>query len=432
MRALYTLLMYVVTPLLLLYVLWRGLRVRGYWQRLGERFGLGPTAVTRDAIWVHAVSVGEVNAAGPLIEKLLDRYPETPVVITTFTPTGSDRARALFDDRVLHSYAPVDLPGSIRRFFRRYRPRLLIVLETEIWLNWYHMTHARGVPILMVNARLSAQSVAGYNRWPHLARTALARVDRIAAQSQADAERLQAVGAPPERIEVTGNMKFDLPLPEDANQHAYRLRQSWGLSRPVLVAGSTHEGEEADLLDVFRRLNDPKLLLIIAPRHPERFERVWQLLRQSGFSCRRRSEHENPGQDDRIFLLDSLGELMRYFAAADLAFVGGTLVPVGGHNVLEPAALGVPVITGPYVANCQEQVEQLSGAGAMVMVRSARQMTDVCARLLRNPRHRQHMSVAGAYLVDAGRGAVARNFDLATQLLENRDPASAEPAVDAG
>lgn len=306
LRYLYTLAMYLVTPLIVLRLLARGMRSRSYHRRWPERFGFFDAPGFRDSLWVHAVSVGEVNAAEPLIKALRRAYPEAPLVVTTVTPTGMARVQQLFGDSVFHVYLPYDLPFAVIHFLHKIRPRLALIVETEIWPNLYHACHRRGIPLMIVNARLSERSMRGYRLLRGLVGTALRSVCRIAAQSQVDAERYRQLGADPQRVVVSGNMKYDMPVPDGAVATGKAMREQWGMRRPVWVAASTHEGEELAVLEahlkVLKRL--PDALLLIAPRHPERFRVVEHSVRNLGFSVATRSVDELPSPTHQAFVID--------------------------------------------------------------------------------------------------------------------------------
>ncbi|HYQ72215.1 MAG TPA: lipid IV(A) 3-deoxy-D-manno-octulosonic acid transferase, partial [Gammaproteobacteria bacterium] len=366
MRILYSLLLYLLTPLVLLRLAWRGLRAPAYWRRWPERFGFIEPPLGERVIWIHAVSVGEVLAAVPLVRALLEKYPAYSLLVTTVTPTGSAQVAALFGSELAHVYAPYDLPGAVRRFFHRVRPQLAIIMETEIWPNLFHACETRQVPLLLVNARLSARSLAGYLRVKPLVTQTLARLTGMAAQGETDAARFEQLGAPRARITVSGNLKFEQRIPHSLRERAEALRRDWGADRPVWVAASTHQGEDELLLDVHNKLRKryADCLLVLVPRHPERFQLVAQLCRQRGLETVLRSERRPCTADTAVFVGDSMGELLLFLAAADVAFVGGSLVPHGGHNLLEPAALGLPVVTGPHVFNFTEICKLLLQAGA--------------------------------------------------------------------
>jgi 3-deoxy-D-manno-octulosonic-acid transferase len=418
-RRLYSLLLTLGVPLVLLRLLWRGRKNLAYRRRWGERFGWFAAPPLHAPIWVHAVSVGEVQAAVPLIHALLERYAEHSLVVTTTTPTGSQRARELFGSRVFHVYLPYDLPGAVGRFLRRVQPRLALVMETELWPNLFHHCAARGIPVVMANARLSERSAAAYARFSALLHPTLAGVKLIAARDESDAARFRALGTPPAQLKVMGNLKFDQPLPADLTARAQALRQQLGASRPVWVAASTHEGEEEQVLAAFTRLREilPEALLLLVPRHPERFPKVAELVQHSGYPLVRRTEGRACDAGTAVFLGDTLGELPLFYAAADVAFVGGSLVAVGGHNMLEPAALGVPVVFGPHLFNFQEISQALLAAGGAQQVADATALATVTAALLNDKAQRTQMGEAGRRLVAENRGALDRLLDWVAPLL---------------
>ncbi|HEY5719372.1 MAG TPA: lipid IV(A) 3-deoxy-D-manno-octulosonic acid transferase [Gammaproteobacteria bacterium] len=425
MRALYSLLLYLLVPAVVARLAWKGLNDPAYRGRWRERFGHAPPGLRPGGLWVHAVSVGEVLAAVPLVERLLALHPELPITVTTMTPTGSARVREQFGDRVGHCYVPYDLPGAVRRFLIALRPRAVIVMETEIWPNLLHQCARRRVPLVLANARLSARSFRGYRRIGRLIRAALGGVSAVAAQAQADAERLVALGAPAARVSVTGSIKFDLEVPDAVPQAAVALRTRCG-SRPVWIAGSTHEGEEVRVLEAHARLRQrhPDALLVLVPRHPERFRAVAELAAQRGFRVARRSGGESPAEAD-VYLGDTMGELLLLYAAADVAFVGGSLVPTGGHNLLEPAALGRPVLTGPHLHNFTLIAELLLEAGAAWQVADAAELADKVALLLDDAGRRAGMGDAGQAVVARNRGALERLERLVIEVVERGQPATA-------
>jgi len=419
MRRLYTVLFYLLLPLLLLHLALRGLRNGGYLARWGERFGRFAPPPRRGGIVVHAASMGEVNAAAALIRALAARHPDLPLCVTTFTPTGSDRVRELFGDAAFHVYAPLDLPGAVRRFLDRVGPRLLVIMETEIWPNLYHQAAARGVPLMIANARISARSFGRYRRLRALTAEALGRASCIAAQSEGDADRLRALGAPPDRLTVSGNLKFDFAPPPSLDDEGLALRRAWGAQRPVLVAGSTHEREEAEVLAAFRTLRAdwPDALLVLVPRHPERFARAAQAARAAGLEVALRSTGVAGAAGSACLVVDAMGELLRFYAAGDVAFVGGSLEPVGGHNLLEPAALGRPVLVGPYTANFADITALLLDAGAARRVADGASLAAAAAELFGDAALRERMGAAGRELVRSGQGALERTLAEADRLL---------------
>jgi len=417
-RRLYTTALYLLLPFVLGRLAWRGLRNRGYWQRWGERFAFFAVPELRDPIWLHAVSVGETLAAAPLVRELLARCPERSLVITTTTPTGSERVQALFGDqfigqpggRILHVYFPYDLPGVVRRFLGKTRPGLALVMETELWPNLFRQCARREIPVLIANARLSARSAKGYAKLGGLVRDTLDDISLIAAQGEVDAERFRGMGAAAERVTVMGNLKFDQRLPGDLEDRAEVLRRQLGMNRPVWVAASTHEGEDEQVLDAFTRLRErhPDALLLLVPRHPERFARVASLARRRGYDVVLRSEGRPCDADTAVFVGDTLGELLLFYAAADVAFVGGSLVPRGGHNMLEPAALGVPVVFGPHLFNFADISRALLEAGGARRVADSGELARVVGEMLSDAALRAEMGEAGRKLVAANRGALER------------------------
>lgn len=369
-RYLYTVVFNLLIPLFVLNLWWRSRKNIAYRQRIEERFGyVAQRPDTGRCLWVHAVSVGEVIAAKPLIERLRQEYPHETLWITTTTPTGSAMVQRLFGKHVCHSYCPYDLPNGLTRFIQRVRPTLLMVIETEIWPNLYHACATAAIPLLMVNARLSARSCKGYARVGGLIRETLQAVDWIGARSTADAENFRQLGAPPQRISVCGNLKFALQIPDALRTQAAVWRQQWG-NRPVWVAGSTHAGEDEILLRVFAqlRLQVNDLLLILVPRHPERFATVNTLCTQAGWEIVSRSSAQTVCPSTAILLGDTLGELLQWYASADLAFVGGSLIAHGGHNPLEAAAFGVPVISGEHTYNFTDIYPELVANGGAILV----------------------------------------------------------------
>ncbi|TAN04670.1 MAG: 3-deoxy-D-manno-octulosonic acid transferase [Rhodanobacteraceae bacterium] len=413
MRFLYTVAVYLSTPVIVWRLVARGFRYRDYFQRWRERFGRFPDPGLHDCIWVHAVSVGEVNAALPLIQALRRRYAPRPVVVTTVTPTGSARVRKLFGDEVFHVYLPYDLPSAVTRFLDRIRPALAVVMETEIWPNLFHQCGRRGIPLAVVNARLSERSLRGYRPIRALVRQALGNVTLIAAQSHADARRYRALGAESTRVQVAGNLKYDMPLPKGARLRGAELRLRWGETRPVWFAASTHEGEELAAFKAHLALlaRMPDALLLIAARHPERFRAVEHAARNLGFAVATHGAGDaNP--ETQCLVVDEMGVMMRYFAACDLAFVAGSLVPIGGHNVLEPAALSRPVVVGPYTFNFEEITRTLIDAGGARRVASAAELGPVVLELLRDPAGLVRMGIAAHAVCARERGAVRRTMVL--------------------
>lgn len=419
LRLFYTLLLYVAAPFVLLRLLWKSRQLPEYRGRIGERFGFVPPAAADGiAVWVHAVSVGEALAAQPLIEQLIARHGEGRVWVTSTTPTGSARVTAAFGARVRHSYAPYDLPDAVARFLDRVRPRQFVVMETELWPNLFRACRRRGVPLMIANARLSPRSFAGYARVRDFVAGTLADCTAIAAQSEDDAARFRALGAPAARVEMAGNLKFDLALPEARIAEGRALRAAFGRARPVWVAASTHADEEAAALAAHRAVLElwPDALLILVPRHPQRFDEVWRQVEAAGLRGERRSRlaalelagHPQDLGAVEVFLGDSMGEMFVYLAAADVAFVGGSLAPVGGHNILEPAALGLPVLFGPHMHNFVAARDLLLQHGAALEVADAPALAGEVGVLLGDAPRRAAMGAAAAAAVAGNRGTLER------------------------
>jgi len=422
LRYLYSLLTYIAAPLFSVVLLVRGLRDRSYWANFGERFGLG-AAVEGAPIWVHAVSVGEVQASAALVNSLCERYPQIPIVVTTFTPTGAGRARALFKGRAEVRYLPYDLPGAVRRFFANVRPRIAVIFETELWPNLYHECGRRRVPLVLASARISPRSVERYRRLGSLFRETLARGVVVAAQGEADASRFRSLGSDPGSTHVTGNLKFDFSVPDDIAERGRILRAYYAPGRPVWVAGSTHGGGEEEALVEAQKIvrsRYPRALLVMAPRHPNRFGDVAAQLVSRGVRFVRRSQTPVAGalEEAEVLLLDTLGELLDFYAAADVAFVGGSLVPIGGHNLLEPAALGLPILAGPHNSNSEAAARQLTANGAAEIVQGPQDLGEKVAKLFAEPDTRERMGAAGRAFVEANKGALTKLLSLVIPLIE--------------
>ena len=412
MRAIYTAVLYLATPFLLARLLWRGLlRNPGYRRRLGERLGLGARIGAREGcLWIHAVSVGEAQAAAPIVKALRERRPGEAILVTSTTPTGAERISQTFGAGIVHRYLPLDLPGAVARFLDRTGPRVAIIMETEIWPNLLAGCRARGVPVVMANVRLSEHSAAGYRRFRRLFAPVLGSVAAVAAQSGEDARRLASIGVPPDVIEVTGSTKFDVLLPASLREEAAVLRRTWGIARGVWIAASTHEGEEAQVLEAFGQVLEalPDSLLVLVPRHPERFGAVAALVRRRGFEPAMRSRRPVDCTGARVFIGDTMGELPLFYAAADVAFVGGTLVETGGHNMLEPAALARPVLFGPHAFNFAEIGRRLVEAGGAERIGGPASLGRAVIGYLRDAERRHEVGGRGRAFVESNRGAQDR------------------------
>lgn len=422
-RGLYSAGLYLLAPLIWRRI-WREQRpLRPRRERLGY---IEPARAGEPTIWLHCASLGEVLAARPLIDALLETYPRHGLTVTTMTATGAERVEALIaarreeglPHRLFHTFLPLDFPGAARRFVARLRPELTVLFETELWPNLLAACQRSGIPVAVVNGRLSPRAYRGYRRLRPLMQDALSKVDWLAAKSSDDAERFQALGMNVDATDVVGSLKFDLSVDEALGARSERLRDELG-QRPIWVAGSTHPGEDEQLLAAHARLCEtwPGALLILVPRHPQRFEAVARLCAESGLPPARRSRGEWPQADTAVYLGDTLGELLVLYGAADIAFVGGSLVPVGGHNLLEPAAMGVPVLSGPALANFADVAEALHDAGALVEVADAEALAATLARLFDDEHERHRLADAGRAVIATNRGALDRTLEGLSRLL---------------
>ena len=416
-RQLYSAIHYLALPYIFLRLAWRGHRDPGYWERWGERFGrIPPLSGDQQTLWVHAVSVGEVQAAVPLVRALLAGGRDLRIVVTTTTPTGHERVQQALGNGVVHRYAPYDLPGAVRRFLERVRPQLVIIMETELWPNILHQCSRRRIPVLLANARLSEQSAASYRRVATTAGKMLASISCIAAQTRQDAARLISLGARADRVRVTGNTKFDVRLPASLSEEAQVLRRCFGVDRGVWIAASTHDGEEQQVLQAFEQVRKalPDSLLVLVPRHPTRAVSVAALVRKFGHVTAMRSESPVSCADASVFIGDTMGELPLFYAASDVAFVGGSLVREGGHNMLEPAALGIPVVFGPYVHDVAEISDRLLEVGAGRRVNDKDELATAVVEYMHDANLRHVAGQRGSEFVKENRGAL----DLVMELVD--------------
>ncbi|MEL7536042.1 MAG: lipid IV(A) 3-deoxy-D-manno-octulosonic acid transferase [Pseudomonadota bacterium] len=424
MRFFYLTAVYLVSPLMLLFWVVRGLRNPAYMDRLGQRFGFGVPRIDQPSLWIHAVSVGEVQAAVPLIRSLMKAYPEKRLVVTTVTPTGAARVRRVFGDDVTHLYVPFETNGAVKRFFDRIQPTLAIIMETEIWPNLYNECGVRGIPLVLASARISPRSVKSYRRMVPLFREALSHGIVIAAQSESDAARFRELGAAPERTFVTGNLKFDIEADQAHYDTGRELRAMLGVRRPIWVAASTHEGEEQQLIEAHQRVRErhADAILVLVPRHPERFDELARYLRDQKVAFVRRTANKPVTDTINVYLCDTMGEVMGFYAASDVAFVGGSLVPIGGHNLLEPAVLGKPVLTGPYNFNSEDIAQRLSASSACVVVQSPEALGQIVADLFADADARQSLGERARDVLDQNRGALSELLGLLEPLI-TRSPA---------
>nr|WP_251068345.1 lipid IV(A) 3-deoxy-D-manno-octulosonic acid transferase [Marinobacter sp. C7] len=404
---LYSQLIRLILPFVLLRLWWQGRKAPALRQDLGHRIGLVPR-IPGTVVWVHAVSVGETIAAAPMVRRLLVRDPDITILMTAMTDTGLAQARKMFGDRVRYAYAPYDTPGSIRRFLNRSRPRILVIMETEIWPNMIRQTRARGVPVFLINARLSERSARGYERIRSLALPIMQSISWVAAQAEKDAERFRRIGVVPDKVEVTGSVKFDVDIPPDVRQAARDLRGRLA-GRPIWIAGSTHGGEDVQLLTAHQELlvAHPDALLILVPRHPERFDSVANKAVSRGLTVARRSRGEDPASA-QVYLGDTMGELMMLYGVSDIAFVGGSLIERGGHNPLEPAAWGIPVFSGPHVFNFETIYQRLLDDTGVRIVANAEELASFLISLFSHSAEREAIGRRALSVVNKNRGALEK------------------------
>lgn len=421
LRGLYSAVLYLLAPITLYHLVWRGFRQRAYFQRWSERYASYPVGSADAPLWLHAVSVGEVNAAAPLVDRLRRDRPDLRLVVTTITPTGSERVLALWGDAVTHVYLPYDLPGAVGRFLDNFRPALALIVETELWPNLLFACRDRGIPAHIINGRLSARSLRGYRVLDPLIRRALRSVRLVAAQSAEDGRRFARLGADPRTVVVTGNLKFDIP-PIDTAAFLHAFEAHRGARGPVWIAASTHEGEEAAMLEAHLALlrKHPNALLLWAPRHPERFRAVVERAREAGLVVATRSGQGWPEARTQVMVIDTLGELTRFYACAPVAFVGGSLQPVGGHNLLEPAATGAAILSGPHLHNFADIAKRLREAQAMRIVDDAGALSANLEALFADDAARAAMASNARTLLDQGRGALERTVTLIEPALPPR------------
>lgn len=414
-RRIYSILLYLGIPLILLRLYWRARKAPDYRRRIGERFGLGLPTQNSGVIWIHAVSVGETLAALPLIKRLQAEYPQRRLLVTTMTPTGSAQVRRSFGDSVTHVYAPYDLPVAVCRFLDVMRPELLLIIETELWPNILHYCAQRDIPAILINARLSQNSAEGYARLGGLARRMLGNLSFVCAQNASDAQRFIEVGMAQNKVAITGSIKFDVQLDQALRTQAQQLREQWSAGEPrrIWIAASTHHGEDAIVLAAHQQLLQqfPDLLLVLVPRHPERFDAVYELCEASGVPAQRRSKTQALDEPTRILLADTMGELSLLFGACDIAFVGGSLVATGGHNMIEPAAWGLPVISGPHVFNFTDVARALAERGGLTIVQDQRQLAMQLTLLLNDGDKCRQAGANNRDVVEQNRGALQRQFE---------------------
>ena len=408
--AFYTCIFYLLIPFILLRLLWRGIKAPDYRYRWRERFAFYNKSFSQDVIWFHAVSVGEAEALFPLVRHIQKQHPDAKLLITTTTPTGSARVKAVMQDSVAHVYLPYDVPDAINRFMRCFKPKLAVIMETEIWPNLFAGCGKNAIPLYIINARLSEKSSRGYRKIPALVHPALAQVSVIATQTQDDANRFIAIGAAIEKVNTLGNIKFDVEIPPSTLAQGLQIKADLFEGRFVWLIASTHKDEEAVFLELYTEIKQkiPELLLVIVPRHPERFADVKKLCEQFQLAVVMRTTGARAYTETDVYLVDTMGELKALYAAADVAFVGGSMVPVGGHNILEAAAVGVPVMFGPHMENFKEIARSVLSHDAALQCQNKDELVKTILSLYQQPDYRQSLAEKGKAFVRYNQGAIAR------------------------
>ena len=419
-RFVYTLILVCLLPFILMRLWWRGKANPAYRSRVSERLGYYALNPEKERVWIHAVSVGEVNAAIPLIKRLLTDFPKYDILVTTMTPTGADQVKKQLADLVTHRFVPYDIPCLINRALEQSKPSALIIMETEIWPNWIHAADNRNIPIIYLSLRLSEKSFRGYKKIRSLLTPALKRVKAIAAQSESDAQRIITLGARSQSVTVSGNIKYDASLPEHVPLKGEKLRHQLGASRLIWIAASTHIGEDEQVLKAHSIIlkSFPDALLVIVPRHPERFDRVFELCQQQ-FVCQRRTDAAGSLSSAQVYLGDTMGELLELYAASDICFVGGSLVAHGGQNILEPWLIGKPVIVGPHTFNFARIIEQALDENALIQIKSADELASAIRQLADNEQHAKQLCDNANQLLKRNKGALDASLKILQAHLNN-------------
>ena len=417
MRAVYSCLFYLLIPFILVRLVWRSIKAPAYRYRWSERFALYNKKFVQDVIWFHAVSVGEAEALFPLVRQIQQKYPDANLLITTTTPTGSARVKAVMQESVEHVFLPYDVPDVVNRFMQSFKPRMAVIMETEIWPNLFAQCAKHNIPLYIINARLSEKSASGYKKIPALISATLAHVKLIATQTQCDASRFVAIGAKTGAVRTLGNIKFDVEVSNEIIRQGTQLKADLFAGRFVWLIASTHKDEEAIFFESYKKIKQkiPELLLVIVPRHPERFGEVKKLCEQFQLAAVMRTSGDVCHQYTDVYLADTMGELKLLYAASDTAFVGGSMVPVGGHNILEAAAVGVPILFGPYMVNFKEIAEQALRQGAAIQCHSESEIISAIIALYTDLSYRQSLVEKGRAFVQQNQGAVNRIFDILSE-----------------
>ncbi len=410
MRVFYSCLFYLLIPFILLRLLWRGIKAPAYRCRWRERFALYNIKFPQGVIWFHAVSVGEAEALFPLIRKIQKQHPDAKLLITTTTPTGSARVKTVMQETVAHVYLPYDIPDAVNRFMRCFKPKLAVIMETEIWPNLFVYCGKNDIPLYIINARLSEKSSRGYQKIPSLVHPALAAINLIATQTQDDAERFIAIGADSEKVLTLGNIKFDVAIPQTTIAQGLQIKADLFRGRFVWIIASTHKDEEAIFLEIYKEIKQkiPELLLVIVPRHPERFADVKKQCEQLMLAVVMRTAGDRVFTETDVYLADTMGELKMLYAASDVAFVGGSMVPRGGHNILEAAAVGVPVMFGPYMVNFKGIARGVLSHKAAIQCQNKDELINSIVALYEQPVYRNALAEKGMEFVRQNQGAIAR------------------------
>lgn len=425
-RGAYTVFFVLALPFVFFRLYWRGRKNPDYRLRWSERLGIFKAPAKKGGLWLHSVSVGESVAAMSMIKEFQKQFPTVPVTVTTTTPTGSKLISNQLGAKVFHVYFPLDIPWAQTAFLNRIQPKVCVIMETELWPNSLKACEQSKIPVFIANARLSDTSIKGYQRIKGLMRDVLSSVTCVAAQSKLDGDRFVSIGLPKEKVKVVGNVKYDMKLPKGIVEQGQALREMWGLDRPVIIAASTHAGEEEKILHAFSIIRSQlknsqskskNVLLILVPRHRERFSSVAELVQSQGYNMVTRSSGDRPDIETEIFLGDTMGEMLLFYSAADIAFVGGSLVSVGGHNTLEPAMLGVVSMVGPHVHNFMEITQKLKSAGALIQVDNEHELAGSLHYLLENPDKCKLMGKQGKKVVEENRGATQKIIDLIASVM---------------
>jgi 3-deoxy-D-manno-octulosonic-acid transferase len=414
MRILYTAVFFILTPFILFRLYWRGIKAPEYRARWTERLAIYKKQYASDVIWIHAVSVGESEAVFPLVKRLQAVYPAYNILITTTTPTGSVRVQAVLADNVEHVYLPYDLPIIVNRFLTTFKPKIAIIMEKEIWPNLYALCADKKIPLIIINARLSANSAKGYMKIASLIKPALATVSCVLTQTDEDYQRFINIGAKQERVFVSGNIKFDLSVDNTLIQQAKDIKKNSFSNRFIWLIASTHEGEESIFLELYLQLKQhiPELLLMIVPRHPERFEEVKQLVEKMSLKVCMRSTSQQCTSEVDVYIADTMGELKLLYGVADVCFVGGSMVPVGGHNILEAAIMEVPILFGPYMVNFKEIAKNVINIEGAIQCETPTQILDEMRCLYRAPARSQEMVAAASLFISKNKGATEKTLDI--------------------